>query len=125
MGIVWRALDIKTGSAVAIKLMKDVSDPVAVDLFAKEWKALAEISHPNIVEVRDVDVIEENRQRKPFFVMPPTRGNACRFDRQCQRTPDSRANRRNCHTRVSWTAGGSPARIGSSRFEAQQYLRHG
>ena len=74
MGIVWRALDIKTGSAVAIKLMKDVSDPVAVDLFAKEWKALAEISHPNIVEVRDVDVIEENRQRKPFFVMPLLRG---------------------------------------------------
>jgi serine/threonine protein kinase len=74
MGVVWRALDIKTGSAVAIKLMKDISDPVAVDLFAKEWRALAEISHPNIVEVRDVDVIEENRQKKPFFVMPLLRG---------------------------------------------------
>ncbi len=74
MGIVWRALDIKTGSAVAIKLMKDVSDPVAVELFTKEWKALAEISHPNIVEVRDVDVIEENRQKKPFFVMPLLHG---------------------------------------------------
>lgn len=74
MGVVWRALDVKTGSAVAIKLMKDISDPVAVDLFAKEWKALAEISHPNIVEVRDVDVIDENRQKKPFFVMPLLRG---------------------------------------------------
>jgi serine/threonine protein kinase len=74
MGVVWRALDIKTGSAVAIKLMKDISDPIAVELFTKEWKALAEISHPNIVEVRDVDVIEENRQRKPFFVMPLLRG---------------------------------------------------
>lgn len=74
MGVVWRALDVKTGSAVAIKLMKDISDPVAVDLFTKEWKALAEISHPNIVEVRDVDVIDENRQKKPFFVMPLLRG---------------------------------------------------
>jgi len=74
MGVVWRALDTKTGSAVAIKLMKDISDPVAVELFAKEWKALAEISHPNIVEVRDVDVIEENRQKRPFFVMPLLRG---------------------------------------------------
>ena len=74
MGAVWRALDIKTGSAVAIKLMKDISDPAAVDLFTKEWKALAEISHPNIVEVRDVDVIEENRQKKPFFVMPLLHG---------------------------------------------------
>ena len=74
MGVVWRAIDIKTGGAVAIKLMKDMSDPVAVDLFTKEWRALAEISHPNIVEVRDVDVIEENGVKKPFFVMPLLRG---------------------------------------------------
>ena len=74
MGVVWRALDVKTGSAVAIKLMKDMSDPVAVDLFTKEWRALAEISHPNIVEVRDVDVIEENGEKKPFFVMPLLHG---------------------------------------------------
>ena len=72
--MVWRAIDVKTGSAVAIKLMKDISDPIAVDLFTKEWRALAEISHPNIVEVRDVDVIEENGQKKPFFVMPLLRG---------------------------------------------------
>ena len=74
MGVVWRALDVKTGSPVAIKLMKDISDPVAVDLFTKEWRALAEISHPNIVEVRDVDVIEENGEKKPFFVMPLLHG---------------------------------------------------
>jgi len=74
MGVVWRAIDVKTGGAVAIKLMKDISDPVAVDLFTKEWRALAEISHPNIVEVRDVDVIEENGEKKPFFVMPLLRG---------------------------------------------------
>lgn len=74
MGVVWRALDAKTGSPVAIKLMKDISDPVAVELFTKEWKALAEMCHPNIVDVRDVDVIEENRQKKPFFVMPLLRG---------------------------------------------------
>jgi eukaryotic-like serine/threonine-protein kinase len=74
MGVVWRALDTKTGGPVAIKLMKDISDPVAVDLFAKEWKALAEMCHPNIVDVRDVDFIEENRQKKPFFVMPLLQG---------------------------------------------------
>src|SRR5215472_6103207 len=74
MGVVWRALDLKTGGSVAIKLMKDISDPDAVELFTKEWRALAELSHPNIVEVRDVDVIEENHQKKPFFVMPLLRG---------------------------------------------------
>ena len=74
MGVVWRAIDSKTGSPVAIKLMKDISDPVAVELFTKEWKALAEMCHPNIIDVRDVDVIEENRKKKPFFVMPLLRG---------------------------------------------------
>ena len=74
MGVVWKALDVKTGSSVAIKLMKDMSDPVAVDLFSKEWRALAEISHPNIVEVRDVDFVEENGRKTPFFVMPLLRG---------------------------------------------------
>ena len=74
MGVVWRALDVRIGSYVAVKLMKDVSDPVAVDFFSKEWKTLAEISHPNIVDVRDVGVIEENRQTRPFFVMPLLRG---------------------------------------------------
>jgi serine/threonine protein kinase len=74
MGVVWRAFDLKTGSAVAIKLMRDISDPVAVGLFTKEWRALAEISHPNIVEVRDVGVIEESGQRKLFLVMPLLRG---------------------------------------------------
>lgn len=74
MGVVRRALDIKTGSYVAIKLMKDNSDPVQVELFAKEWRALAEMCHPNIVDVRDVDVIEENKEKKPFFVMPLLKG---------------------------------------------------
>ena len=74
MGVVWRAIDCKTGGPVAIKLMKDISDPVAVELFTKEWRALAEMCHPNIIDVRDVDVIEENRKKKPFFVMPLLRG---------------------------------------------------
>src|SRR5215469_5796353 len=74
MGVVWRAIDVKTGSAVAIKLMKDISDPVAVDLFTKEWRALAEISQRTMVEDRDVVVIEDNGEKKPFFVMPLLRG---------------------------------------------------
>lgn len=74
MGVVWRALDTKTGSDVAIKIMKDISDSASLQLFAKEWKALAELSHPNIVDVRDVDVFLEGDQQRPFFVMPLLRG---------------------------------------------------
>jgi len=75
MGVVWRATDTKTGAAVAIKMIRDVSDPHAIELFTKEWGSLAKLSHPNIVEVRDVDVFEENKQKKPFFVMPLLSGN--------------------------------------------------
>ena len=70
MGVVYRAIDIKTKSSVALKTMRDVSDPAAVELFSKEWSVLANISHPNIVDIRDVGEIEERGQRKPFFVMP-------------------------------------------------------
>lgn len=36
MGIVYRALDTKTGRDVAIKTMRDVMDPLAIELFTKE-----------------------------------------------------------------------------------------
>ena len=74
MGVVWRAYDTKTGGDVAIKIMKDISDPAALELFTKEWRALAEMSHPNIVDVRDVDVLVEENEKKPFFVMPLLQG---------------------------------------------------
>src|ERR1700730_16602078 len=70
MGIVYRAYDIKTRSFVALKTMRDATDPVAVDLFSKEWSVLASISHPNIVPIRDVGEIDERGLKKPFFVMP-------------------------------------------------------
>jgi tRNA A-37 threonylcarbamoyl transferase component Bud32 len=70
MGVVFRAYDTKTRIDVAIKAMRDISDPVAVELFTKEWSVLAGISHPNIVDVRDVGEFESNGRRTPFFVMP-------------------------------------------------------
>ncbi len=70
MGIVYRAFDQKTKSYVALKTMRDASDPVAVELFSKEWGVLASISHPNIVPIRDVGELEQDGQKIPFFVMP-------------------------------------------------------
>ncbi len=74
MGVVYRALDIRTKTDIAMKTMRDSSDPVAVEMFEKEWALLAGLSHPNIVDIRDVGEIEENGQKKPFFVMPLLRG---------------------------------------------------
>ena len=70
MGVVYRAFDTKTRSDVALKAMRDIPDPAAVELFAREWGVLAGMSHPNIVDVRDVGEIEEKGRRTPFFVMP-------------------------------------------------------
>jgi len=39
-------------------------------MFKKEWAVLARLCHPNIVDIRDVDEIDENGVRKPCFVMP-------------------------------------------------------
>ena len=74
MGVVWQALDTRIGGDVAVKIIKDCSDPAALELFAKEWRVLADLCHPNIVDVRDVDVLVENGEQKPFFVMPLLRG---------------------------------------------------
>lgn len=70
MGVVYRAVDTRTGGLVAIKTMHDISDSRTVEMFKKEWHVLAQLSHPNIVAIRDVDEVEENGVRKPCFVMP-------------------------------------------------------
>lgn len=74
MGVVWRARDNKTGGEVAIKIVKDASDPACLELFTKGWKTLSELSHANIIDFRDVDITVEDGERKPFFVMPLLHG---------------------------------------------------
>src|SRR5579884_1407749 len=70
MGIVYRAYDTATRRDVALKTMHDAANPVAVELFSKEWSVLATLSHPNIVDILDRGEFESKGQRRPFFVMP-------------------------------------------------------
>jgi serine/threonine-protein kinase len=70
MGIVYRALDTRTNSYVALKTLRDATDPATLDMFKREWEELGKLVHPNIVDVRDVDEIEENGVKKPCFIMP-------------------------------------------------------
>ncbi len=70
MGIVYRAYDTQRKGYVALKTMKDAADPAALELFAQEWRTLANISHPNIVDVLNSGEFEEGGLRKPYFVMP-------------------------------------------------------
>src|SRR6266542_5388305 len=62
MGEVWKARDTRLDRSVAIKVLpqKLSSDPVALERFEREAKAVAALSHPNILGIydlgRDADV---------------------------------------------------------------------
>jgi len=67
MGTVYRAEDLKLGRTVAVKLLpeRSATDQAAVARFQREARALAQLSHPNIVQAHDADE-EEGR---PYLVM--------------------------------------------------------
>ncbi len=70
MGEVYRAYDAVTKRTVALKTLRGTAQGASLELFAKEWKVLAQLSHPNIVDVLDTGEFEDAGQKKPFFVMP-------------------------------------------------------
>ena len=70
MGVVYRAHDKLIKRNVALKTLRDVPDPSALQLFYKECDVLASMSHPNVVEIFDLGEFEEEGGNKPYFVMP-------------------------------------------------------
>lgn len=70
MGVVYKAFDSITKRFVALKTLKGDVDPASIDLFQKEWSLLAQLSHPNIVDVLDIGDFVENGQHRPYFTMP-------------------------------------------------------
>lgn len=70
MGLVYRAYDSVIRREVALKTIRDIPEPAALQLFQKECDVLASMSHPNIVEIFDIGELEEDGKRKPYFVMP-------------------------------------------------------
>lgn len=53
MGTVYRCLDVKLNTEVAVKVVSFTFSPGEVARFHKEAKALARLNHPNILTVRD------------------------------------------------------------------------
>jgi eukaryotic-like serine/threonine-protein kinase len=54
MGVVWAAVDLTTGDAVALKLLKAADDPDARRRFVREGRAASAVRHPNVVSILDV-----------------------------------------------------------------------
>jgi serine/threonine protein kinase len=74
MGVVYKAYDTEVGREVALKTIGDVTGRAALELFYKEWRVLANLHHPNIVEIFDIGEFQEGNISKPFFVMPLLKG---------------------------------------------------
>src|ERR1051325_1788563 len=56
MGDVWRAVDTRLDREVAVKVVADrlAEDPEAIARFEREARAVAALSHPNILALYDV-----------------------------------------------------------------------
>ncbi|MGA2735879.1 MAG: protein kinase [Bryobacteraceae bacterium] len=67
MGEVWKARDTRLDRDVAVKFIADelTHDSAAVELFEREARAAAAISHPNICTVYDIG----EREGRPFLAM--------------------------------------------------------
>jgi serine/threonine protein kinase len=53
LGAVFRAIDSRTGTTVALKMLPPGADPMALTRLRREFAALRALTHPNIVRVLD------------------------------------------------------------------------
>ena len=114
MGIVYRAFDEKRGVSVALKTLKR-ADATAILRFKQEFRALADVSHPNLV------ALHELATDGPiwFFTMELDRGG--RFPDLCA-IGDRSANPGRGDDRVPGTA--QPIITGRSRIGPGCHRRH-
>jgi serine/threonine-protein kinase len=71
MATVYRARDLRLDRDVAVKVLAQnlAGDPLLSERFDREARALAAISHPNVVTIYDVEPGDPASGREPFFVM--------------------------------------------------------
>jgi serine/threonine protein kinase len=67
MGVVLEAYDAALRRRVAMKVLLDVESPEQIARFIEEAQVTAQLAHPNIIPVYDINV---NERENPFFTMP-------------------------------------------------------
>ncbi|MDQ6644048.1 MAG: serine/threonine protein kinase [Chloroflexota bacterium] len=74
-GEVWKGIDLQSRQEVAIKLLHPdllQNDPNFITLFMKEWQSIADLHHPNIVQVHEATISrpsKSNNETTPYIVM--------------------------------------------------------
>jgi WD40 repeat protein/serine/threonine protein kinase len=71
MGVVLDAREVPVGRNVAMKLMRNAMRRDEVERFVREAQITAQLEHPNIVPVHELNV---NEREQPFFTMKYVRG---------------------------------------------------
>src|SRR3984957_14887858 len=69
MGVVHQERDLERGEIVALKTMTHL-DPASLLRFKREFRALADISHPNVVQLHELFSAED----RWFFTMELAHG---------------------------------------------------
>ncbi len=64
MGVVYRAIDPDSGRMVALKTLHE-RDPVALYHLKREFRSLADVSHPNLISLGELAIVGG----RPFFTM--------------------------------------------------------
>lgn len=68
MGVVWAAVNLRTGREVAVKLITSAAEQLKLrERLLREARAIGQLRHRNIVEVLDAGETDDG---EPYFVMP-------------------------------------------------------
>ena len=72
MGVVYLAEDERLGRQVALKVLPATltADTTFIERFRKEAKAIASMSHPNVVHLNSFDIIDDIRDFLEYWSLP-------------------------------------------------------
>ncbi len=78
LGDIYRATDTRSNRPVAIRLVTEVQDPLALATYYRQWAIQAGIRHENVGVILDIGEAMEDEERYPVVVTPLIEGTALR-----------------------------------------------
>ncbi len=76
LGDIYRATDTRSNRPVAVRLVTEVQDPLALATYYRQWAIQAGIRHENVGVILDIGEAMEDEERYPVVVTPLIEGTA-------------------------------------------------